>query len=400
MKKKSISNIIPVLLICLVAAFFAACGGDSAGANKLYPIVKDGKWGYINNQGKIVIEPQFDAARDFHDGLALVSKYDKSGNTNPQTMEDKDGYIDETGKFVIQPQFVSQKNIFNNSSRVSADNFSEGLAIVQIDWTLTKSGTLDVLQRNYACIDKTGKVVFKLDPNQRVSDNFSDGLLLFQLESDKKYGYLDKTGKVAIEPKYVTALPFSEGLAAVSTYTKKTGEMFEGVYHGYIDTTGNTKINLQFKEAGSFHEGLARVSEDGEFFGFIDKTDKMIIKPQLKAAGDFHDGLVATPSSIGYRYVDKTGKEAFPEVNGELLTNFSEGLAVIADDKKKLQIIDKYGKIVAPVEGDITLTPYKTAVGDFQGGLVRITADEKGVDMLFYIDKKGKVVWKEKLRSL
>jgi len=57
----------------------------------LFPIEKDGKWGYIDNTGRIVIKPQFDEARDFSEGLARV------------TIDGKFGYIDKTGKYVWEP---------------------------------------------------------------------------------------------------------------------------------------------------------------------------------------------------------------------------------------------------------------------------------------------------------
>lgn len=54
---------------------------------------KDGKWGYIDRNGKIVIRPQFKEARTFSEGLAVVcveTNYVKRW-----------GAIDKTGKFVI-----------------------------------------------------------------------------------------------------------------------------------------------------------------------------------------------------------------------------------------------------------------------------------------------------------
>jgi len=34
----------------------------------------DSKWGYIDKTGKLTIEPQFDSARDFSEGLAWAGK--------------------------------------------------------------------------------------------------------------------------------------------------------------------------------------------------------------------------------------------------------------------------------------------------------------------------------------
>jgi hypothetical protein len=54
----------------------------------------EGKWGYIDTSGKMVIEPQFKDALFFSGGLANVS---------PPTDEEIRGiwgYIDKSGKFV------------------------------------------------------------------------------------------------------------------------------------------------------------------------------------------------------------------------------------------------------------------------------------------------------------
>ena len=74
----------------------------------LFPVEIGGKWGYIDKAGKIVINPQFDDAFDFSEGLA------------PVAIGDEWGYIDKGGKFVINPQFDG------------ALVFSEGLAMVGI----------------------------------------------------------------------------------------------------------------------------------------------------------------------------------------------------------------------------------------------------------------------------
>ena len=62
--------------------------------------------------GTFVINPQFDYAEPFSDGLAVVRIGDFETG--------KDGFIDKTGTFVINPQFDD------------ARSFSEGLARVRI----------------------------------------------------------------------------------------------------------------------------------------------------------------------------------------------------------------------------------------------------------------------------
>ena len=63
----------------------------------LFPMINDGKWGFINFEGLEVIPPQFDVAEVFSDGLALVK------------FSGKWGYVDKEGKYAINPQFESGK---------------------------------------------------------------------------------------------------------------------------------------------------------------------------------------------------------------------------------------------------------------------------------------------------
>lgn len=43
-------------------------------AKDIYITKKDGKWGFIDNTGKIIIPPQYDDAYNFSDGLTKVKK--------------------------------------------------------------------------------------------------------------------------------------------------------------------------------------------------------------------------------------------------------------------------------------------------------------------------------------
>ena len=73
----------------------------------LYPVVVDGRSGFVSNSGELVINPQFDKADVFSEGQAAVRL-------------DKWGYVDGAGKMTINPQFDK------------ADAFSDGLAAVRI----------------------------------------------------------------------------------------------------------------------------------------------------------------------------------------------------------------------------------------------------------------------------
>jgi hypothetical protein len=59
--------------------------------DKLAAVKFEGKWGYVDKEGKYVINPQFDEAGNFEDGLAAVR------------VGERWGYIDPKGTYVWNP---------------------------------------------------------------------------------------------------------------------------------------------------------------------------------------------------------------------------------------------------------------------------------------------------------
>ena len=69
-----------------------------------------------------------------------------------------------------------------------------------------------------------------------------------------KYGYIDKTGKYAINPQFdVAGEVFVDGLTIVRTGDSVTGKW------GYIDKTGKYVVNPQFDMAYGFMNDIAEV---------------------------------------------------------------------------------------------------------------------------------------------
>ena len=94
------------LFLLLSAAAILNTAPVCIGAQTLYPVVVNGRWGFVNKSGETVINPQFDHAGGFVEGLAPV----RMGRW---------GYVDASGQMQINPQFDK------------ADVFSEGLAAVK-----------------------------------------------------------------------------------------------------------------------------------------------------------------------------------------------------------------------------------------------------------------------------
>ena len=127
-------------------------------------IEEDGKYGFADESGKVVIPCKWrEAALFFSEGLAKV----KDDN-------EKLGFIDKTGKVVIPCKWRE------------AWPFSEGLARVKDD------------NGKYGFIGKTGKVLIPC--KWKYADDFREGLAWVEDDNGKNW-WIDKTGKVVREVK-------------------------------------------------------------------------------------------------------------------------------------------------------------------------------------------------------
>lgn len=99
---KSLLRFFTSAFFCTI--FLTGCSGQapSIATDRIAPVMLDGKCGYIDETGTIVIKPQFENCSSFcTNGLASACR------------DGKYGYIDTSGAFVIEPQF-DFASIFSN----------------------------------------------------------------------------------------------------------------------------------------------------------------------------------------------------------------------------------------------------------------------------------------------
>lgn len=241
-------------------------------------------------------------------------------------------------------------------------------------------------------VDKKGRVV--IEPQFTIIKDFHEDIALFFKTDLLKAGYINKAGKVIVQPQYEWHTNFSEGLAAVEKNKKwgfigKTGEfVIEPIFSFYM-TLDHTP---------SFSEGLAAMQNEKKdrSWGFIDKTGKFVIEPHFEKACDFHEGLGAVKKNGKWGFIDKTGKFVIePQFDQNYYRSllfvdgfdpqcpyFSKGLAVM-NKGEKLGFIDKTGKFV--------IEPQFEWASDFHEGSAIVRKN----DMSGVIDKTGKYISKE-----
>ncbi|MBS0219955.1 MAG: WG repeat-containing protein [Proteobacteria bacterium] len=166
-------------------------------------------------------------------------------------------------------------------------------------------------------------------------------------------------------------------------------------YCGYIDLGGAWVIKPQFVSATPFSEGLAAIEADGGRWGFVDKAGNLAIRPQFVSVKRFSDGLAAVEVTKGsWGYIDRKGAITIGpglETNAaEELSPFRNGLALgsTGDDpyRRKLGVRDKTGKwVVKPEYNDISLSDDGPIV-------LRLNQGPREAPHVFIVTRTGKPI--------
>jgi hypothetical protein len=226
-------------------------------------------WGYLDTNGTVVIKPRFKDAGAFANGLAYVETI-KNGNWIIPAV------INRAGEVVVENPFLFEWShaLFGVPS---LEQFHRRCRMVFDDMLIPRrDGTVN------GYVDAANQLVI---PGARFQTMgvFREGRAPISIGG--RYGYIDISGSVVVEPRFAAAGPFHEGFAAVRDEAGRTG---------YIRPDGTWAIEpLWFEEAHPFAAGRARVRLNGHY-GFLDATGRFAIPPRYLRADDFREGLAAT----------------------------------------------------------------------------------------------------------
>jgi hypothetical protein len=340
---------------------------DEAGefSDGLCSFQRDGKWGFINTHGQIVIEPKYLCTMDvpvFRDSVTRL--YDPSSKAW--------GYLGLDGGLAVPFKFYHCTN-YDHGFALNykpGSGSKVGPAHVQI---ITKFGI--VLIENAPC-DYTYETVFK------------EGLA--RIDKSGSYGFMNVLGMVIGDNNYSDVRDFSDSMAAVQRDNK----------WGFIDKTGTLKVPLMFvNEPQSFSCDRAFVMGSNNLYGIIDKEGKIIVEPKYQQVFPFeNDVAVVSMMDKGYNenflIIDINGKviKDFPKPKKDddkiaFFSGFKDGLAIVQKGySMERGFMDTKGKMVTGFDFNI--------LKSFQEGLAyaekfdgKTNTRTKG-----FINKKGKWV--------
>lgn len=310
----------------------------------------DKKWGFVDGNGEVVVEPIYDEVKYFDTEICKVKlngkwgltgatgrimiepKYEEVYKFNKQSgllgvkLDGKWGLIDRAGVLVIQPAFEAVKV-------TSFGTFSPGLVLVKLNG---KWGLIDGTDR--VVVEPQYDEIYGLD---------KPGLLRVKLNG--KWGFIDVTGKVVVEAQYdeVRGVDKESGLLPV----KLNGKW------GWVDSsTGKLKIEPTFEAISSFgmaFPSLAMVKLDDKW-GWVDRTGKFVIEPTYEKVKYFNKGtgelFVMLKSKWGM--INRSGEMVIEPLYEDVQPlSGSKGLAIFKLNSK-WGFIDQLGNVVAAPKYD------------------------------------------------
>jgi hypothetical protein len=305
----------------------------------LFPMPRDGQWGFVTRGGDWAIEPRWDQVMDFSEGRAAVAE------------ESEWGVIDRQGQYVLEPTLRSQTYTMAGGTRVGSSPlkpFSEGCA----------AGVADTASEPPFFVDRDGQFHWRnalprdlAEHDVREFGSFSEGRAWFRVFDPglgDPHGWINAKGEIALEPEFMGAGDYVGGLAPAAT---------ERESWGFINRDGELELpgKWTLRDARAFSEDRALVDtgtydwayfdRDGIAFDtirFPDSGDEA----RFGASGDFHDGLAPVMMKgeqySSLVYADRSGVVAFVpnEIDGlkvcnpDSLPEFRHGLVrlLVADD--------------------------------------------------------------------
>ncbi len=321
-----------------------------------YKIRKNGKWGFADNKGSIIVIPIYDDVKPFKDDFATVNK---SGKWVFITRAGEQLPYDEIGPFIDGFASVRTRNRYAYVSKYfveydSVKPFSNQKAIVY------KNGKYGIVGKN------TIEVV---PPQYDYIDNFSNSRA--KIKKDGQYGYLDENGAVSVPPTYDEAFAYSNDIARVKKNKK----------YGFIETDGKLIGELEYADARDFKEGLALVKINQKY-GYINTNGKVKIVPMYLDGRDYVEGFAQVKDTNNkWVYINKEG----------LQMPFDE-IFPLTDSMALVRKIDKYGFIDA--KGKVAIPGIYDEASNFRNGLayVQILGKMPAPTRNFYITKRGDVL--------
>lgn len=407
----------------------------------------EGKWGFIDKNGNVVVDFRYDEVRSYSNGVAVVFKGGKAG------------LVDYNGKEILKPTFsyiydfvgkygyfVIRRELDGRIDESYGFLDNSGKVIVEPIYGYVKFIYSDIA----AVRNKNGSKYFllKIGENKKITDELFDDINEFSEDRGvfrlgNKYGIIDTSGKILTDAEYDEIRGFRGGYSVARLDNK----------FGLLNKDGNVVLDFEYEDIAGVEGSYLTFRNEGKY-GIMDLNNKrIVIEPNYELLSVVRDSYVLfcnggctrcddKSCSIENRFVDFgrelfIGKEVgYVNLNGEVTvikdvnvaSVFSQKRAVVCNWKDSFTrftcyLIDENFKRVGSDEyemiknffydralvcnncrygyGDnffidlsgarINNEPFVQAM-DFSEGLAAVVRDQAGLTEWNFIDPNGRIV--------
>jgi WG containing repeat len=283
------------------------------GGNGLFGVQDDGRWGFIGTAGQSLIAPQFEAAEPFQNGMAAVKANGRWGYLQSNGAMETEFVFEEIGG--REGAYVSARDasgwaVFKLSGNRKSERQaigSKALRAFSVSDSTVIAQFMDG-ERMYVVVpsfdERVGSDLQTFDVNlfyvnlgklekfvsiRRMTDGFAPAAA-----DANKWGYIHKASGEFLWPgRFEDAHGFASGFAPVKI----------GGKWGYIDRAGRVAIQPAYDAAFSFHGDYAVIRQNQQHgFLWLDPQGgiSVFLPPQYEDASLFTEGLA--PVKIGGRW--------------------------------------------------------------------------------------------------
>jgi hypothetical protein len=370
---------------------------------QLFPFVQNKLWGFMDQNGKKIIAPQFSFVDFFSQGRAQVLKNDKYGFIDvfgnevipPQfrdaydfkynmcvvvTTEEKTGLMDLFGAWVVPPNYndiiiinpnkvwvqandgyqlldVNTKKahqtifteitefqnnyclVFEQEKKFIID--SKGNTLFSTDHSIEQFGDFFILdaEDSVAVIDGTGKIILPYSDYEFGNYN-AKGLTAFLVND--KIGYLNADMEIIIAPKFDVFPNWRMFANFNNSYAKAYNAKTKK--YGLINESGQWIIQAKYNDISFLSEKIAVLNKKWEY---IDKNEKKLNLGSFDLAESFvnETALVYDAVNNAWNILSEEGKVLLGS-NVQRINRFDENLIRWQDTQGNLWLGNARGELI------------------------------------------------------
>lgn len=309
-----------------------------------YPWLENEKFGYINQEGQLLISCQYEDASPFYDGLAIVSKQGKYGLINKRNEPVVDLVYDE----ILEPHdqfFIAQQQgrygLLNQQGKTAiAFKYIEIQRLDNGQYLLEDTTGFYLLNNAAQQLSSVPMVYEEVAQylSGLAADSLDQQIAIEQqgssqtLVSSPLPQVFTKNGKKGLKLSNKELLPASlEDIApftGIYAIAKKKGK------YGIIDTQGKTILNFEYSTI-RFVTGLGYLIEQNGFLGVYDPANGFLVPLAFEGIKPFESKYILVSLAGKDGLLDLKGKEVLAP-SYQRISRFDSQTLVLVQDQKLL----------------------------------------------------------------